>query len=245
MIYDIAGLRIDIQNKYAYTTKFCQNYLSADQTAPIDLVATVTEEQFAEEKKNSEQFSDGYIENICLYRSICLQLPQLDRFLLHASVLECNGSGYAFLGRSGTGKSTHTKLWLDHIEGTRVVNGDKPILQFNGTEFMVYGTPWNGKEGLGCNATVPLRGLCFLEQAKENSIRKLTPAETSNRLFKQVLLPQDEESVVATLDLLDKMIAVTPAYLLKCDISETAVKTSYEALTNLPYQKKEDKEHEN
>lgn len=240
MIYEIAGLRIDIQNKYAYTTKFCQAYLSEDQTSSVDLVATVTDEEFAEEKKNSENFSDGYIENICLYRSICLQLPRLNRLLLHASVLECNAEGYAFLGRSGTGKSTHTRLWLKYIDGTRVVNGDKPILQFDGTKFLVYGTPWNGKEGFGCNTIVPLKGLCFLEQAKENSIRKLTAAETSNRLFTQVLLPQEEESVVATLDLLDKMIAITPAYLLKCDISQTAVKTSFEALTNTPYQNKED-----
>ena len=236
MIYDIAGLRIDIQNKYAYTTKFCQKYLSEDQASPVDLTATVTEDEFLDEKKNSPNFSDGYIENICLYRSICLQIPRLQRLLLHASVLEYKGNGYAFLGRSGTGKSTHTRLWLEHVKGTRVINGDKPILEFNGKEFIVYGTPWNGKEGLGCNASVPLKGLCFLEQAKENSIQKLSPAVTSNRLFTQVLLPQDEESVVATLELLDQMIAVTPAYLLKCDISETAVKTSFEEMTKTTYQ---------
>ena len=240
MIYDIAGLRVDIQNKCAYTTKFCQKYLSKNQTAPVDLIATVTEEEFAEEKKNSPNFSDGYIENICLYRSICLQIPRLQRLLLHASVLEYNGDGYAFLGRSGTGKSTHTRLWLEYIDGTRVINGDKPILQFNGKEFIVYGTPWNGKEGLGCNASVPLKGLCFLEQAKENSIKKLEPSETSNRLFTQVLLPQEEESVVATLDLLDQMITVTPAYLLKCDISEAAVKTSFEEMTKTAYQSKKE-----
>ena len=239
MIYDIAGLRIDIQNKYAYTTKFCQNYLSADQTAPIDLVATVTEEQFAEEKKNSEQFSDGYIENICLYRSICLQLPQLDRFLLHASVLECNGLGYAFLGRSGTGKSTHTKLWLKAFPSARVVNGDKPILQHKDGQFIAHGTPWQGKEGWGCNASVPLHGLCFLEQAKENSIKKLSPAEVSSRLFVQILLPQEEGAVVKTLELTDKLISSIPAYLLRCDISNEAVKTSYEALTGSPYPEKQ------
>ena len=79
-----------------------------------------------------------------------------------------------------------------------------------------------------------------MEQAKENSIKKLEPSETSNRLFTQVLLPQEEESVVATLDLLDQMIAVTPAYLLKCDISETAVKTSFEEMTKTAYQSKKE-----
>lgn len=240
MIYEIAGLRIGICNRYAYTTKFCQNYLSEDQDSPADIFTTVTQEEFDEEKSSSEQFSDGYIENICLYRNICCQLPRLKRLLLHASVVDYRGEGYAFLGRSGTGKSTHTRLWLQYLDGTRVINGDKPILRFDGTEFIVYGTPWNGKEGLGCNASVPLKGLCFLEQAKENSIRRLTHSETSKRLFSQVLLPQDEDEVVATLELLDKMIASTPAYLLQCDISEQAVKSSFEAMTKQIYSKKED-----
>jgi hypothetical protein len=146
MIYDIAGLRIDIQNKYAYTTKFCQKYLSEDQASPVDLTATVTEDEFLDEKKNSPNFSDGYIENICLYRSICLQIPRLQRLLLHASVLEYKGNGYAFLGRSGTGKSTHTGLWLQYIKDTEILNGDKPILGVTEQEIVAYGTPWMGKE---------------------------------------------------------------------------------------------------
>ncbi len=235
MIYEIAGLRVEICNRYAYTTKFCREYLSTDQTSAAAFTATVSDEEFAEEKKNSAQFSDGYIENICLYRSICLQMPRFSRLLLHASVLECDGEGYAFLGKSGTGKSTHTRLWLQYVEGTRVINGDKPILHFDGQGFVVYGTPWNGKEGLGCKASVPLKGLCFLEQAKENSVRALTQSETSSRLFTQVLLPTREETVVATLDLIDKIICGTPSYVLRCDISEKAVQTSYEALTNKKY----------
>lgn len=236
MIYEIAGLRIQIENKYEYTTKFCRGYLSNDQLSPATLTATVTEEEFLEEKKNSAQFSDGYIENICLYRSICLQLPKYNRFLLHTSVLEYDGEGYAFLGRSGTGKSTHTKLWLKHLPNTRVVNGDKPILECTDKGFIVYGTPWQGKENWGYKGKVFLRGLCFLEQAPVNQIRKLSTAETSNRIFTQVLLPEKEEDVVATLELLDKLIMNTPAYLLSCTISEDAVKTSFEEMTGKAYE---------
>ena len=68
MIYDIAGLRVFIANKYAYTTKFCEKYLSQNQEAAADIYAKVTEEEFLEEKAASSAFSDGYIENICLYR---------------------------------------------------------------------------------------------------------------------------------------------------------------------------------
>lgn len=231
MIYEIAGLRVQIKNKYDFTAKFCSEYLSEDQTSTFDLIAEVTEEEFLTEKTYSTDFSDGYIENICLYRSLCRQIPLKNRMLLHCAVLEYDGKGYAFLGRSGTGKSTHTRLWKRYLSTPKMINGDKPILEYRNDNFWAHGTPWKGKEGWGTKASVPLCGLCFLEQAKENSIRKLSPGEVSTLLFKQILLPESEESAVATLDLADKLIASTPAYLLKCDISRDAVQLSFEQLT--------------
>ncbi len=242
MIYDIAGLRVDIQNAYPFTTKFCEEYLSSDQTSSVDLTAKVTEEELAEERLASPGFSEGYIENICLYRSLCMQLPVRGRMLMHCSILEYDGAAYAFLGRSGTGKSTHTKLWLSLLSPTRVINGDKPILEYKDGEFIAYGTPWMGKERWGTNAKAPLKGLCFLEQAKENAVLRLTPRETSARLFGQILIPQEEENAISTLELADKMVTEVPAYLLKCNISEEAVQCSFEALTGLNYSEKKNKE---
>ncbi len=238
MIYEIADLRIFIDNKYDFTTKFCQAYLSADQISPVQLTARATEDAIEQERQASPQgFSDGYLENICIYRDLCLQLPTLNRFLMHAAILEYEGEGFAFLGRSGAGKSTHTSLWLKHLDGSRIVNGDKPILSFDGETFTAYGTPWMGKERRGCNASVPLKGLCFIEQATENSIRKLSLSETTMRLFTQLLLPSDEANAAKTLEIADELVRRIPAYVLSCDISEEAVKTSYEALANKNYKK--------
>lgn len=237
MIYEIAGLRVLIENRCKFTEMFCQKYLSNDQTSPVDMQAKVTNEEFFEEKSQSQNFPDGYIENICLYRSICRQMPSRNRMLLHAAVLEYEGCAYAFLGRSGTGKSTHTGLWLKNIEGTKILNGDKPILEVRGGEVYAYGTPWMGKEGLGYNGCAPLKGLCFLEQAKENAIVKLSTAEAATRIFTQILLPEDEENATKTLELTDKLVTSVPAYLLKCDISQDAVSCSFEALTGKTYQK--------
>lgn len=235
MIYEIAGLRIDIQNRCKYTENFCRAYESADQVTPADLTVAVTNEEFFEEKSHSAGFSDGYIENICLYRSICQKLPTLRRMLLHAAVLQYDNNAYAFLGRSGTGKSTHTGLWLKHIDGVKIVNGDKPILECTENGFIAYGTPWMGKEGLGENTSAPLKGLCFLEQAKENSIVRLTSGETAARLFSQILFPQDRENAEMALELADRLVCGVPAYLLKCTISEESVEKSFEALTGKPY----------
>jgi hypothetical protein len=239
MIYEIAGLRVKIENRYDFTTKFCQEYLSEDQTSQVHIVARASEEEFLEEKKYSGKFSDGYIENICLYRSLCCQIPLFNRMLLHCAVLEYEGKAYAFLGRSGTGKSTHTRLWKKYLGSPKMVNGDKPILEWVEDGFIAHGTPWRGKESWGERTSAPLYGLCFLEQAKENSIRKLSPAEVSSRLFGQILLPEEEENVISTLELADKLIATTPAYLLKCDISKEAVKLSFEAMTALSFADRE------
>ena len=80
-----------------------------------------------------------------------------------------------------------------------------------------------GKEGLGYNGCAPLKGLCFLEQAKENAIVKLSTAEAATRIFTQILLPEDEENATKTLELTDKLVSSVPAYLLKFDISQDAV----------------------
>ena len=236
MIYEIAGLRILIENRCNYTTEFCKSYLSADQNSPADLSVKVSNETFYEEKKYSSQYSDGYIENICLYREICRQMPSFNRILLHSAVLEYDGNGYAFLGRSGAGKSTHTGLWLKYLKGSKIVNGDKPILEYTKDGFIAYGTPWMGKEFLGENRKVALKGLCFIEKAPKNEIMRLSLSQVSKLVFPQILMPTDEENAVKTLELTDKLLQTIPAYLLKCDISEEAVKTSYEAMTGQQYE---------
>ena len=236
MIYEIAGLRVYLDNKSKYTDAYCKTYLSADQTTKADVTATVTKEEFEEEKRLSPKFPDGYIENICLYRSLCRQIPALNRMLLHASIISLDGKAYGFLGRSGTGKSTHTRLWMQYLDGVEIVNGDKPILQCKDEEIFAYGTPWMGKEGWGKNTVAPLKGLCFLEQAKENKICRLTKVEAVSRIFTQVFLPEDEAMVDKTLQFIDKLVKNVPMYLLKCTISQDAVRCSYEALTGNKYQ---------
>lgn len=230
MIYEIADLRIRINNKYRYTTEFCREYISPDQQAPFDISAEANDDEMAREKELSPDFPDAYIENICLYRIICNQLPGFDRFLLHGAILDYHGGGYAFLGRSGIGKSTHTSLWLEYIPETRIINGDKPILYVKGDTVFAYGTPWMGKEHRGENSRTVLKAICFLAQARENSIEKLSHSQVVDRIFNQILLPDDENNAAKTLELIDKTVTLLPAYLLKCDISEDAVKLAFKTM---------------
>ena len=90
--------------------------------------------------------------------------------LLHASVVEKGGQGFAFLGKSGTGKSTHSRLWLTHVPHTTLLNDDNPALKMeNDGTVMIYGTPWSGKTPCYKNRGIPLKGLVRLQQGLGNT----------------------------------------------------------------------------
>ena len=95
-----------------------------------------------------------------------------DTALFHAAVVSHRGKGYMFLGPSGTGKSTHARLWLKHIEGTALVNDDNPVVRLEGEKAVVYGSPWSGKTPCYRNVSYPLGGIVMLSQAPYNQIQQ-------------------------------------------------------------------------
>ncbi len=91
--------------------------------------------------------------------------------LLHSSVIEKDGKGYAFLGKSGTGKSTHSRLWLEHIEGAELLNDDNPAVRVGESgEVIIYGTPWSGKTHCYRQKAVKLGAIIRLQQAPFNEL---------------------------------------------------------------------------
>lgn len=97
--------------------------------------------------------------------------------LFHSSVVSYQGKAYMFLGKSGTGKSTHSQLWLNHIEGTELVNDDNPVVRIIDGEARVYGSPWSGKTPCYRNVDYPIGGIVKLKQAPHNEIRRMKPVE--------------------------------------------------------------------
>ena len=95
--------------------------------------------------------------------------------LFHSSVVSHNGYGYMFLGKSGTGKSTHSSLWLKYIEGTELVNDDNPVVRRMSDGFYVFGSPWSGKTPCYRNVSYPIGGIVQLSQAPYNKIQRLRP----------------------------------------------------------------------
>ena len=103
---------------------------------------------------------------------------------IHSSVIVAEGRGVLFLGESGTGKSTHTRLWRENIEGAKLLNDDSPIVRIVDGNVRVYGSPWSGKTPCYKNEVYPMAGLCRLSQAPHNCITRL-----SNLMAIGALLP--------------------------------------------------------
>ena len=99
---------------------------------------------------------------------------RLATLLFHASTVSLEGKAYMFLGKSGTGKSTHSRLWLQNIEGAELVNDDNPVVRVNedGTA-VVYGSPWSGKTPCYRRVAYRLGGIVGLAQAPRNAIRRM------------------------------------------------------------------------
>lgn len=110
-----------------------------------------------------------------------------DTLLFHASTVSRNGKAYMFLGPSGTGKSTHSRLWLKYIEGSRLLNDDNPVVRVGDDgRATVYGSPWSGKTPCYVNEHYPLGGIVELAQAPHNAIRRMAPIEAYATLSSSV-----------------------------------------------------------
>ncbi len=226
---NIAGFEVLLRLRNVYTAYQCKGYLSKSALPPhIELCAT------DDEIEKELPFCDGNIgaaESICVQRKFCAALPKLSAFMLHASVIEVDGEGYGFFGLSGAGKSTHTRLWKELLSHRAcIVNGDKPVIRFDGKTPIAYGTPWCGKENWNKNTSVPLKALCKIVKSKENRIREMSKQEAVCALMGQVIIPEDAESAALTLELLDKLIGNVKIYELACDVSLDAARLSFETM---------------
>lgn len=237
----LANKIIQIEHIHKELRDFCKDYIIED-CVPDLYIQIVPEDIDYEKQYNVEQtFSAFYLETLALLRKISDVLPNHQRFLIHGASISYEDKGYLFTAPSGTGKSTHIRLWKKHLgDKVKIVNGDKPFVSLdedaNGTILpLIYGTPWAGKERWHRNCCEPLKGICFVQRGTTNTIRKMKPEEGAMMLFRQVYIPEDSASVGRTLELVDLLIKNVPLYLLTCDISEEAVRCSFEAMTGLSY----------
>lgn len=230
-IYRIADLNIKINNKYRYTSELCKNYLAENQNITPDFEVSPTREDYEKDKEFLKDYSDGYLEGISIYRQIARKLPDYDAMVMHACVVEMDGRGYGFSAPSGTGKSTHARLWLSAFEDrAKIVNGDKPIIRIIDGKLFAYGTPWCGKEGYNLNTKVPLECICFLSQAKNNEIKSIDAKTALSKIFTQLLIPETNEQTDSFFKMLDFIFENVNFFSLGCNMNKEAAYVAYEGM---------------
>ena len=151
---------------------------------------------------------------------------------VHSSVVVCNGHAVMCLGESGTGKSTHTRLWLENIQGTHLLNDDSPILAVEEDGVMVYGSPWSGKTHCYHQERVPVAALLRLEQKPENSIRKLGVIESFAALQPSCppCMVKDERCTDKLVDFISEVIRHTAVYRMGCLPNAAAALMSHKTI---------------
>lgn len=154
------------------------------------------------------------------------------RIVFHSSSICVNGEGVAFSADSGVGKSTHTSLWLENINGVSYINDDTPIITCLDENIMISGTPFAGTSDINNNITVPLRAIVFVTRGKENKLVQVDTLTAFSRIMSQLKKPVTDEMTSKMIDNLSAILKVVPCYLMECNISPEAAFEAYNAVFN-------------
>lgn len=225
-VYRIADLNISIEPKSEYFKQQIEPY--EVNCADVDFSVSVNQNEIDYEISIGE-FSDyGICESLAVFRKICKKiLYEYNGILFHSAVIVYKEKAYIFTAKSGTGKTTHIRLWKKLLgDKVKILNGDKPILREKDGQIIAYGTPWQGKENYGCNMQAPLGGVFLLNRGVENSVEKADVKTAIPFMLSQTLRYQDEICVSNLLSFFEKMILTIPIYNLYCNMELSAVETS-------------------
>ncbi len=232
MVYSFADFKIEYDNMYDMFAKQCADYISEEE--PEFKIELTVQDIDSERELAEGEFSDAYLETIAFYRKLAEILPSKNAFVLHSALFDVEGEGVAFAAHSGTGKTTHMRLWRKLLgDRLKIVNGDKPIIRFFDNDPQTpygYGTPWNGKEKLGTNSKTPLKHICFIERDYENSCEPMVAADVVDLIFNQVYMPKNPLAVVATMQLINCLVNSCSLWKIKCNMDVGAAETAYNTI---------------
>jgi len=236
----LMGAKIAVSTRHPTTRSFCSGYICDGEP---DFSVTLTPEDIEFERLKAaredeiegnppREYSDAYLETLALLRKITEALFDYDTLLFHGSVVAVDGKAYLFTAKSGTGKSTHTRLWREYLgDRATMVNDDKPFLKITENGVLACGSPWMGKHGLGSNIQVPLKAICILERGEENHIRRIHPKDAVYMLLQQSSRPMDAKKLPKYLDLVDALSKKVEFYRLQCNMDPEAAKIAFEVMS--------------
>ena len=235
---EIAGHTAAVSSLFGSSRDYCQDYWTEKtpeyqiQVTREDLLFEQTEldREAAEEGFRRRLFTDPFLDRAAIQRKMADFLITKDILMLHGSAIALDSNGYLFVAKSGTGKSTHTRLWREMFGArTRMINDDKPFISLEEHFPILCGAPWSGKHGLHSNISVPLAGICILERGAENRIWPIAADDAMPMLLHQSYCPEGQEVLHRTL--IDRLAAAVPLWRMACNREIEAAKTAFFAMS--------------
>lgn len=227
-LYRIADLTVEMQT-FGRTLAQSQPYwYDAKEGEVVDVIIQSRWKEYQEyypycDKDLSEYMSTG--------SQFYWKLIDHGGMMLHSSAVMVDGRVYLFSAPSGTGKSTHTALWLQYLgERAKIINDDKPAIRVIGEKAYVYGTPWSGKTDLNRNVRGELAGIAVVKRSETNQIRRLNKKESIFALLDQTTRSRKEERVERLFQVMETIIQTVPIYELSCNMELEAAKVAYETM---------------
>ena len=242
----MADVPVEITSIYVEVHQMCASYRTdlvpqlhvVTTSAQIEAEGRESDESRRQEGLPEYHYPASYLETLAVYRQLATQLLEQGVLLMHGSVIAVDGEAYLFTALSGTGKSTHVRLWRQLFgERAVMVNDDKPLIRVRSEEVgvrsdsvLVYGTPWDGKHHLSTNISVPLRAIVHLQRGTENQIEQITPAQMLPTLLQQTFRPETAMGTLQILSMLDALSQSVKFYSLHCNMQPEAARVAYEGM---------------
>ena len=231
MKYKLADLIIEFNPKSQILKERSEKYRINDDLKP-DFALDVSYSELEKLKEMQPELDDELAEYMAVGSLFYKKLLDYNACVLHSSAVVVDNEAYLFSAPCGTGKSTHVSLWLKYLADKKpyILNDDNPAIRIFDDNIYAYGTPFSGKNDLNENSKAVLKGICFIEQSKENFIEKMEAKEAIKRFLDQTVRELDSANMLKLLDILDVILKKVPIYRFGCNISEEAVKLSYSTM---------------
>lgn len=140
-----------------------------------------------------------------------------DGISIHASAVAADGKAFLFLGKSGTGKSTHARMWLRNIQGSHLLNDDNPAIRLIDGKPVAFGTPWSGKTPCYRNESCPVGGIVRLVQSDADIFMQKKDVAAFVALLPSCSVVHSDSALQSRLcDTIAKIIELIPVGELKC-----------------------------
>lgn len=230
---------MEVEYRHEVNRTFMKDYLSS-RAPQISIVpsekdfsdaAELLRAKSVQDGEPDARYSDDFVENCAIHGLIVQQLVSCGVLLMHGSALCMDGRAYIFSAPSGTGKSTHARLWRE-VFGERVwmINDDKPLLRFSEQGVDVWGSPWDGKHRLSRNASASLQAVIFLRRGMENRIRPMTAVDAFPFLLSQTYSSDDMQTMEKIAGMQQILLRQIRFYRLECNMEPEAAMTAWKGV---------------